>query len=226
MSKGAKSQTVTTNVDPQTQAYVNYMRQLAQQSQGGGGYVDPRVLQTSQNFSNAANLGIGALTGTGPNAFMNPYTSQMDPYFAQLRAQAVGGANDQATLAGAFGGDRSQIGAATAGNLADQQAAQFRFQAFNDAQQRALAAAQMGYGAAFLPQQYQMGQLGILNQGIGPYGTQQVSKTRGGSNWLSQLLGLGLTAGSLFGLPHIGGGGGTASNSPPPGPINNYGVPA
>jgi hypothetical protein len=211
--KGAKSQTQTTTVDPQTQAYVNQMRQQALGYQGGGGYVDPRIAQMSQNYSNAGNLGIGALTGTGPNAFMNPYLSQMDPYFAQQRAQAVGGANDQATLAGAFGGDRSQIGAATAGNLADQNAAQFRFQAFNDAQQRALQAANLGYGAAFMPQQYQQGQLGLLNQGLGPYGSKQFTKMKGG-DWLSGLLGAGLSIAGLFGGHGGGGSGDFSANSP------------
>ena len=243
--KGAKPQVQTTSVDPQTQAYVNQIRQqalgYAGLPQGGtpanpgftmwghtygatpgspgtvtGGNIDPRIAQMSQNYSNAGNLGIGALTGTGPNAFMNPYLSQMDPYFAQQRAQAVGGANDQATLAGAFGGDRSQIGAATAGNLADQNAAQFRFQAFNDAQQRALQAANLGYGAAFMPQQYAQGQINLLNSAIGPYGQTTTVPTQ--SSPLGGLLGLGATifggplGGAAAGL--LGGGGGFNAYSP------------
>jgi hypothetical protein len=229
--KGAKPQVQTTTVDPQTQAYVNQIRQqaLGYAGMGGGtpgtpGFsmwglhnlggtpgtpgtqttpVDPRIAQMSQNYSNAGNLGIGALTG-GPNPFMNPFMSQMDPYFAQQRAQAVGGANDQATLAGAFGGDRSQIGAATAGNLADQNAAQFRFQAFNDAQQRALQAANLGYGAAFMPQQYAQGQINLLNSAIGPYG--QTSMMPQQRNVGAGILG-GALAGSQFGIPGIIGGG-------------------
>jgi len=225
--KGASPQVQQTSVDPATQAYVNQLRGAALGYAGLGGTapsrgtglwgqfnrtpgtpaiapnIDPRIAQMSQNYSNAGNLGIGALTG-GPNPFMNPFMQQMDPYFAQQRAQAVGGANDQATLAGAFGGDRSQIGAATAGNLADQNAAQFRFQGFNDSLQRALQAANLGYGAAFMPQQYAQGQINLLNSAIGPYGqTSTVPQQR---NVGAGILG-GALAGSQFGIPGIIGGG-------------------
>lgn len=150
-------------------------------------------------YANAGQQGLAALTG-GPNPFLNTYLSQMDPFFAQQRARAVGSANDQATLAGAFGGTGSQVGAAQAGNLADQTQAQFNYQAFNDAQQRALQAAQMGYGAtglaAFLPQQYQQGQLNLLGSAIGPQGTVQQQQMQQ-DPW-SQVLGTGLTIASLF----------------------------
>src|SRR5690242_5844462 len=227
MSKGGGSQTVTQNVDPGTQAYVNQMRRLALGYAGAPGTSGtqgpnwmglqlpgtpglqpintplPQGVQNAVsqygNYANAGQLGIGALTG-GPNPFMNTYLSQMDPFFAQQRARAVGSANDQATLAGAFGGTGSQVGAAQAGNLADQTQAQFNYQAFNDAQQRALQAAQMGYGAtglaAFLPQQYAQGQLNLLGSAIGPQGTVQQQQMQQ-DPW-SQILGTGLTVASLF----------------------------
>lgn len=194
--------TQKTSVDPQSQSYINQMRQAALGYQGNSQPLPPWIQQAQQQYggyANAGGMGLGALTG-GPNPFLNPYQSQMDPYFAQQRSQAVQGANDQATLAGAFGGDRSQIGAATAGNLADQNAAQFRYQGFNDAQNRALQTAQMGFGAiganAFLPQQYAQGQLGLLQQGMGPYGqTQTLQQTQ---NPWQTALGLGLIGASFI----------------------------
>jgi len=155
-----------------------------------------------QQYAQGGNLGFSALTGNTDAAqqFMNPYTQTMAPFWAQQRQQAVEGANQQATLAGAFGGDRSQIGAAAAGNFVDQNQAAAQMQAFEQAMQRAGFAANLGYGAsaqsAFLPQQYYGGQLGLLNQGMGPYGQTQTTKTHGDP--FSQLLGLGLT---LFGGP-------------------------
>ena len=238
MSKGG-GQTVSQNVDPRTQQYVDLMRQYAlgasgipdtYSSQGagapltnlirgpgagGGGApftmpsLPPAITQAQQQYQNYAtggNLGFSALTGNADAAqqFLNPYAQTMNPFFAQQRALAVQGANDQATQLGAFGGDRSQIGAAVAGNQADQTQAGFQYQAFNDAMQRALQAANLGYGAsaqaAFLPQEYYGGQLGLLGAGVGPYGQSQTQQTQ--SDPFSQLLGLGLTFGPMaFGAP-------------------------
>lgn len=235
------SQTQSTQVDPQTQAYVDQMRRAAlgyagvgaapgssggmspqQQAvlrgwgfsipnQTSGGYqpiapnLPPAVLQAQQNYGNyasAGNLGLSALTGNAAasQAFQNPYLAQMNPFFAQQRAQAVNAANDQATQAGAFGGDRSGIAAAIAGSQADQNQAGFNYQNFNDSMMRALQAANLGYGAnaasAFLPQQYAQGQLGLLGQGLGPYGQTVSTPTQ--SSPLMGLLGAGL---SIFGGP-------------------------
>jgi hypothetical protein len=166
----------------------------------------PQGIQDAQNqyqqYAQGGNLGFSALTGNADAAqqFLNPYAQTMNPFWAQQRQQAVEGANQQATLAGAFGGDRSQIGAAAAGNFVDQNQAAAQMQAFEQAMQRAGFAANLGYGAsaqsAFLPQQYYGGQLGLLNQGMGPYGQTQTTKTQGDP--FSQLLGLGLT---IFGGP-------------------------
>jgi len=146
----------------------------------------PEIAQAQQQFADYAkggNLGFSALTGNADAAsqFMNPYLSQMNPFFAQQRAQAVQGANDLSTQMGAFGGDRSQIAALLAGQQADQSQAGFNYDAFNQAMQRALSAANLGYGAAaqgaFLPQQYASGQLGLLGQAMGPYGQTQSQPT-------------------------------------------------
>ncbi len=254
------NQTVTQNVDPATQRYVDYMRRLAMGytspggvppgggatgaggGSGGPGFglfgssnplaggltglglnalgfgrgggsgqpslgqpippqLPPEIAQAQQQYQNYAqggNLGFSALTGNAGAAqqFMNPYLAMMNPFFAQQRQQAVEGANQQATLAGAFGGDRSQIGAATAGNYVDQNQAMAQIQAFNEAMQRALSAANLGYGAsqraAFLPQQYASGQLGLLQQALGPYGQTQVQPSQ--NDPFSQAAGLALLA--------------------------------
>jgi len=153
-------------------------------------------------YARGGNLGFSALTGNAgaQGQFMNPYLAQMNPFFAQQRQQAIEQANQQATLAGAFGGDRSQIGAAIAGNQADIGQAGFNYQAFEDAMRRAQFASQLGLGAtglgALLPQQYAAGQLGLLQQGLGPYGQTQTQQMQR-DPW-SQLLGLGLTAGGFL----------------------------
>lgn len=240
MSKGGGSQTVTSVPDAGTQAYVNQLRQLAlgytglpgtQGQTGMGGWANrgqgsalspitqplpPNIQQAVDQYGQYAqggNLGFSALTGNAgaQQQFMNPYLSQLNPFFAQQRQQAVEGANQQATLAGAFGGDRSQIGAATAGNLADQTQAGFNYQAFQDAMQRAQFASQLGFGAtglgAFLPQQYQQGQLNLLGSAIGPYGQTQTQQMH--RDPFSQLLGLGATVGGFF----LGGPPGAAAGS-------------
>src|SRR5438034_1080448 len=153
-------------------------------------------------YARGGNLGFSALTGDAgaQQQFLSPYRAQMDPFFAQQRQQAIEQANQQATLAGAFGGDRSQIGAAVAGSQADQTQAGFNYQAFEDAMRRAGFAANLGFGAvgagAFLPQQWQSGQLNLLNQALGPYGQTQTQQLHR-DPW-SQILGLGATGAGLF----------------------------
>lgn len=156
-------------------------------------------------YANAGNLGLGALTG-GPNPFMNTYLSGLDPQWAQLRQQTLGAIGDQATQAGAFGGSRQGVAQGVAlGELGNAQAQQ-QYQAFNDAQQRALQAANLGFGAigagAFLPQMYHQGQLGLLQQGLGPYGQTQSTPTQGGG--LGGLLGGALTLASIIPGPWQG----------------------
>lgn len=213
MPKGG-SQTVQTQISPNAQRYITQMRRAALGYAGlpdpGGNLqplqpnLPPEIAQAQQqygNYAQAGNLGLGALTGQ-PGAqgqFMNPYLNQMNPFFQQQRAGAVEGANQQSTLAGAFGGDRSQIGALLAGNQADQTQAQFNYQGFQDAMQRAAQAANLGFGAigarAFLPQQYAQGQLGLLSGGLGPYGMSSTSQTQE-DPW-KQLAGLGITLASF-----------------------------
>src|SRR5207249_1523502 len=62
-------------------------------------------------YANAGQQGLAALTGNAgaQQQFMNPYQQNLDPYWALARQQALGSANDQATLEGAFGGGRNDV---------------------------------------------------------------------------------------------------------------------
>lgn len=182
MGKGSGS-TVTTMPDAATQRYVQQIRQAALPGGSLASQYTPYV--------QGGNLGFSALTGNAGAAgqFMNPYQSQLNPFFAQQRQQAIEQANQQATLAGAFGGDRSQIGAAVAGSQADQTQAGFNYQAFQDAMQRAAQAANLGFGAIG-------GQANLMQGAIGPYGQTQTQQMH--PDFFSQLLGLGATGAGLF----------------------------
>ena len=252
MSKGGSS-TVSQNVDPQTQAYVNQLRQYAlgatglptggagapqqqpyhglpglghmagfdmwrrqqQQGQQAGAPAAPFTMpglppeiaaaqaQYGQ-YANAGNLGLTALTG-GANPFYDQAQQQaLNPLFAQARQQALGDIGSQATLQNAYGGSRHGVAEGQAlGTLGAQQAG-YGYQAYQDSLNRALQAANLGFGAqarsAFLPQQFYGGQLGLLQQALGPYGTTQTQQMQ--SDPFSQLLGLGLTVGgTLLGGP-------------------------
>jgi hypothetical protein len=99
--KGGSTQRVTTGLDPQSNLYVNQMRNHARDaSQQIGGL----------NFA----TGPQQLTpGQMAEPFMNPYMSQVIDAtrgeYDHMRGQALTSANQQATQAGAFGGSRHGI---------------------------------------------------------------------------------------------------------------------
>ena len=220
--KSGPTQTSTTSFDANTQQYVDAMRAMAQSYTGGNTYGGPNANTTSamagfQNTANAGALGQQAVEGnpSAVSAFMNPYMSQMDPFFSMMRANAVTQANQGATQQGAFGGDRSQIGAATAGANADYTQAQFTNQNFQQSMQNAMQMANLGMGANQnlyqggqylfgLPQQWQAQQMGLLQSG----GTSPTSQSSYTPTEYSPLMMAGGLAASLF-----GGGAGTAALS-------------
>lgn len=169
----------------------------------GAPQLPPEILAAQEQYgqyANAGNLGLTALTG-GANPFYDASRAQaLDPIFARARQQALASVGDDATLAGAFGGSRHGVaeGEALAG-IANQQT-RLQYEDYLNSLQRAMAAANLGFGAmaraAFLPQQFYGGQLGLLNQALGPYGTTQTTQTS--SDPFSQLLGTGLTIASLI----------------------------
>ena len=218
MPKGGTTTVNTTQLSPGAAAYVQQMRQAASGYAGLPGTkispaiqpnLPPEIAQAQQDYGRyqqAGNLGIGALSGdaSAQQQFMNPYQQQFNAQgglFDQLRQQSLGAVNDQATQAGAYGGSRQGVASGVAlGQIANSQAG-FNYQGFQDAMQRAAQAANLGFGAsqraAFLPQQYNQGQLGLLQGGLGPYGTTQYS-TPPAPNPFTQLSGGLLTAASFL----------------------------
>lgn len=176
--------------------------------------MDPALLQALQGYqgyAQAGQTGLTALSG-GANPFMNQYLDTLNPVYDQIRAQSLGSIGDQAQLAGAFGGSRHGVAEGTAlGQIGQNQAAS-HIDAYNQSQGRAAQAAQLGLAglggqgnlAQYMqeyPQLFASRQLGLLNQGIGPYGQTQTTKTK--SDPFSQLLGIGsffLPGGPLAGL--------------------------
>lgn len=129
---GGGNQSQTTTGDPGQQKYLDQYRSMALAAQG-----DPAFAAAMRMFMGAGGMDQGAATGA-----MNPYLSAMNPWFDQMRQNAVMQANQQATRQGAFGGSGSDIGAAVAGNQADITHSQFNYQAFQDAMQRLLSSGQ------------------------------------------------------------------------------------
>ena len=182
MSKGG-SQSVSQTIDPASQRYVEQMRQAALAAQGNPLYAQGRQL---------GGVGLSALGGDqgALQQLMGGYGAQLDPYWNQLRQQTLGTIGDQATQAGAFGGSRQGVAEGAAlGQIAQGQAGQ-RYGEYQNALGRAGQLANLGFGID--PQM-----LGLLNQGMGPYGTTQTTHTQ--SDPFSQLLGGGLSIASLFG---------------------------
>ena len=182
MSKGG-SQSVSQTIDPASQRYVEQMRQAALAAQGNPLYAQGRQL---------GGVGLSALGGDqgALQQLMGGYGSQLDPYWNQLRQQTLGTIGDQATQAGAFGGSRQGVAEGAAlGQIGIGQAGQ-RYGEYQNALGRAGQLANLGFGID--PQM-----LGLLNQGMGPYGTTQTTHTQ--SDPFSQLLGGGLSIASLFG---------------------------
>lgn len=170
MSKGGKSQTVTQKLDPETQRMQREVfdraREVSQQPYTPYGHqtvatVDPNTTQALDRFQRGANLGFGGLDALAgdPNAIarlMNPYHSQvvgaLGQHYDRMRNQAALGANDDATRAGAFGGDRHALLVGERQGALDRQqgadTANLLYGGYNDAMGRAGQLANLGFGAS------------------------------------------------------------------------------
>lgn len=181
--------------------------------------IDPALLEALKGYggyADAGRMGLTALAG-GSNPFLNPYMDALGTSFDEIRRRSLSSVGDAAQLAGAFGGSRQGVAEGTALGEIGREEGLARMGAFDQAQNRAAQAA--GFGLAGLggqaelaryiqeyPQLFAGRQLGILNAGIGPYGTTQTQHTS--SDPFSQFLGIGtlfLPGGPLAGL--FGGGG-------------------
>jgi hypothetical protein len=215
-SKEVVNTSTSSAPDAASQAYINYLRQQAQNAAGvatGGGPF----------FT-------GEITPEQIQAAMNPYLGNVVDAtrgeYDQLRAQAQNGSNQEATQAGAFGGSRAAVAAGARLGQLDQGEASTIAQLL-----------QSGYGQAlnFAGQQQQLRQqqlqeplfrqqnaLSFLNLGMGPVGfntTNNSTTMTNSSGGLAELLGLGLSAyGAYQGYKNGGG-----SKAPPASGFSSYG---
>lgn len=212
MSKGSKTQTVTTQLDPASQRYVANTRAFAQDAArqaAGGQYFAPATVAFNQGLQALQNPTVAA------QQFFNPFqqnvVSGVQQDFDRQRQQALMAAAQQATGAGAFGGSRSGILQAQALRDINQNEANtlanLRYSGYNNALGMAGQNAQQLLGAGELQRQIQnqllqnglfanQQALQMLNLGLGPVGTtQSQSQPR---NILGGVLG-GAAAGSAFG---------------------------
>src|SRR5690348_6932787 len=169
--KQSGSQTTTTQPDALTQQWrqlvLNHGLSAIGLSGGAGPQIQPvpgispltqQATGGYQNALAAGNLGLGALSGNQAdiNTFMNPYQSgvvnQLQNQYGIMSQNLANQNADAATQAHAFGGTRQGVAQGIAqGQLGigmGQQMASLLDQGYNTAQQQALAAANLGMGAA------------------------------------------------------------------------------
>jgi len=199
MGKKDKKQTQTQRLDPSSQGHVNRMRRA-----GTGAAAD--IMNAPGSFFAGAD--------TRPisqqiEPFMNPYIDQviggLGSHFDRLRQQAIVGANQSATQAGAFNSARHGIAQAERLGALDQQQAQqvggLLSGQFNTAMQQGLQHSE--YLRALRERQLQepifrrqLEQQFLAGSYGGPTGSTQESITPG--NFWADVAGLGLTAAGLF----------------------------
>jgi len=225
MAKKGGTQTTTQKLDPLIQQQIarqfgatNDVYANTNYTPYGGqrvASIDPAATAAGQQFGAAAgltSLGASALGGNeqAQGAFFNPYQhqviDQLGSQYDRLRQQAALGANDAATQAGAFGGDRNALLVGERQGALDRQQAQdtanLLYQGYGDAQQRAAQAANLGLGAA--GQQLAFGDYnrGINQQGLNTAYQDFLDKNNFAVNKL------GILNSAWNGIP---GGGGTTS---------------
>jgi hypothetical protein len=187
--KGGGSQTTTQKLDPLIQQQIG--RQFAATNDAYANYnytpyggqrvagADPAAAAAGSAFGAVSPLaaqGAAALGGDqgAMGKFFNPFQSQvigqLGSQYDRMRSQAALGANDAATQAGAFGGDRHALLVGEREGALDRQQGQdtanLLYQGFGDAQQRAAQAANLGLGAAGQQLGYGDYNRGIQQQGL------------------------------------------------------------
>ena len=194
MSKPSGAQTTTTTVDPETaerQRQTYAAAQAAYNNYGNlSGAASPLAMQ-----------GLQALGGNQQaiNGLMNPYQqnviNQLGQQYDRARTQAALGANDEATRAGAFGGDRQALligerqGALDRAQMGD--TANLLYQGYGDMLNRANGLVNLGLGI-------DQNRLNFLNGAMGgPYGQTQSTPTR--TNLLGAAAGGAATGGAIGG---------------------------
>lgn len=191
----SRTQTTTQRLDPQSQAYVNQMRQMA--TAGGQQVLNTPMFTGPQTMS----------VEDQARAFFDPYMSNVVDgvrgEFDHLRGQASVAANQQATQAGAFGGSRAAIAqGARLGEIDRAQTGQIAglmSNGWNQALQQGTQYAEMQRRLQEQKMQepmfrYQQG-LGMMNMGMGPTGMNGSVTTPG--NLMGDIMGAGMVAGGL-----------------------------
>lgn len=236
MGKGAKK-TVTTNttaLDPSSQRYVDAMRMQAQNASNvalnGPGGMPPQpgprgglmgmIPQMPGAMGGAPGGPAGGSWFTGPQtqsvgdqaaAFFNPYQQNVlngvQGQFDHLRSQALTGANQEATQAGAFGGSRAAVLAGTRLGALDQSQMQtmagLQHQGYQNALQQGTQYAEQ---QRQLQQQRQMEPLWrqqqaqqFMNLGMGPTAQTNTQTTMAPRGSALGSAASGAMAGSAFG---------------------------
>ncbi len=212
-----KPQTTSTYIDPESQDYLRQQRAIAMRMGGMSmPNLDPNILaaiQMMQNYGNAGQLGLSAVTGdAGAGAkFMNPYMEAMNPIFDRMRANSLMQVNQSLTRpgGGAFAGN-NRVGLAQGNafrNVNDTQT-QFNYQGFQDAMARAMQLASgmpaasdwlknTGFDLTNRQRNWDIGSMGLMNAGFGmPFG--QTASTPNNTNLFESILGGAMTGASLF----------------------------
>lgn len=214
MGKGGSKQvqTTTQSLDPQSQAQVAKLRQMAlgganvalQGPPGGGSFFTGPLTQTP---------------GEMAAGFMSPYqTHVVDATrreFDHLRDQTLTGANQEATLGGALGGSRQAVMAGARLGEVDRAQGSTIANLLNSGYQTALGQglnlAQFNQGLsaqqAMEPLFRQQQALGMMNLGMGPmgYNTTTTTTGQGGKNRAGGALGGALTGAQIGSMvPGIG----------------------
>jgi hypothetical protein len=192
LSKGGGKQTVTQTVDPGTQKYLEQMRGQA-----------TNASNVALNNPSPFMLGPSALSiGDQAGRFMNPYQDQViggiRGEFDHLRNQAGMQSNQQATMQGAYGGNRAAIAqGARLGELDRAQASQigsFLHGGYNDALKMGLGYSEyersLRERQAQEPIFRQQQGLNFTNMGMGPYGSNTSQQQQGGGLFGLGFLGL------------------------------------
>ena len=214
---GPKTTTTTTGLDPNSQRYVDQMRQQSQGAsqlaiggpQGGGSW-----------FTGPQSMTIGQQV----QPFMDPYQQQVVGGVQQIydrnRAQALNQTSQQATMGGAYGGSRAAVLAGA--RLGEQDVGQANTIAglLSSGYQQSLGQALPYWEQQRqLQQQQQMEPLwrqqqaqGFQNLGMGPTGQVQSQTSSGGQfgDILKTGAGLAATYFGAKGFGSLGGGGGGA----------------
>lgn len=114
--------------------------------------VDPLTNEAIGNWKNMVgygNTGFGALSGNSGDVsrMMNPYSDTMNPFWDMLRQKGLSTVGSQATLQGAFGGDRHAIAEGQMMGDINMGQADQRYKEFEAAMGRAGFLANAGMGA-------------------------------------------------------------------------------